>query len=55
MEPVSNMERKELEREVLKGLNVQRPCDVPVYKSAIGKKTVPELEKLLADMKKAGR
>jgi hypothetical protein len=49
------MDRAELEREVLKGLNIQRPCDIPVYESAIRKKTTPELEKVLANMKKAGK
>ena len=49
------MDRPDLEREVLKGLNISRPCDIPVFKSAIKKKTTPELEKILASMKVEGR
>ncbi|MDD5338440.1 MAG: hypothetical protein PHG35_03390 [Dehalococcoidales bacterium] len=49
------MDRPELEREVLKRLNIQRPCDIPVFKKAITLKPTPELEKILAGMKVAGK
>ena len=49
------MERQVLEEEVLKRLNIKRPCDIPMYKAALKKKTTQELEKLLQRMKEAGR
>ncbi len=47
------MERKELEQKVLEGLNIQRPCDTPIYKKAITLKSTPELERILESMKAA--
>jgi hypothetical protein len=48
------MERPELEREVLKRLPL-KPCEVPIYQRALRLKSTPELEKILEQMKKAGR
>jgi hypothetical protein len=46
------MDRAELERKVLEGLNLQRPCDVPIFKKAITLKPTPELEKIYEAMKR---
>jgi hypothetical protein len=49
------MDRLALESEVLKRLQIEKPCHIPVFKRAIRQKPTPVLEQMLEKMKAEGR
>jgi hypothetical protein len=49
------VDRPELEREVLKRLTIEKPCDIPIIQRSLRLQPTPALEDILKLMKAAGR